>query len=83
MEKNLDKRLAEHPELRAKIEDMLDTIENAKGNVIKANDAEELIIRDMRQIGRHALTGWAQKREQTLSNLMNTKNGIVKDVKKI
>ena len=59
MNRSLDERLAKHPELRAKLGGMLDILENAQGDLIKANDAEERILAGLQQIGNQVLTGRA------------------------
>jgi hypothetical protein len=63
----LEERLNRHPELRTKIESLLSVVENAEGDVVKANEAEQRVIEEIRQLGQAALQGWAtrQNQEQT------------------
>ena len=65
--KSLEERLNRHPELRTKIESLLSVVENAEGDLLKANEAEQRVIEEIRQLGQAALQGWAtrQNQEQT------------------
>ena len=49
---SLDARVEAYPGLRAKIETMLDIIENAGGDVEKAAVAEQRIIDALRELGK-------------------------------
>jgi len=61
---SLDQRLNRHPELKVKIEILLSVVENAEGDLVRADDAEQRVIEEMRQIGQTALQGWATRQEQ-------------------
>lgn len=65
--KSLEERLNRHPELRSKIESLLSVVENAEGDLVKANAAEQRVIEEIRQLGQAALQEWAtrQNQEQT------------------
>jgi hypothetical protein len=65
--KSLEERLNRHPELKTKIESLLSVVENAEGDLLKANEAEQRMIEEIRQLGQVALQGWAtrQNQEQT------------------
>ena len=65
---SLEQRLACHPELKAKIEALLAVVENAQGDVVKANDAEQRVIEEIRQLGQAALQGWASRQNQAQSD---------------
>ena len=82
MKRSLEERLLAYPELRARFEEMLNIVENSKGNLIKADDAEERVLEEMQQIGHQALTSWAQTRERMIEKQMKRKEGIVGDGKK-
>ena len=61
---SLEERLNRHPELKAKIETLLSVVENAKGNLVKANEAEQRVIEEIRQLGQTALQAWATRQNQ-------------------
>jgi len=59
-------RLQRHPQLRAKFESLLDVVENASGDVVKAHEAEERVFEELRQMGQHAIQAWAERKHQKL-----------------
>jgi hypothetical protein len=59
-------RLQRHPQLRAKFESLLDVVENASGDVIKAHEAEERVFEELRQMGQEAIQAWAERKHQKL-----------------
>lgn len=61
---SLEERLNRHPELKAKIESLLSVVENAEGDLVKANAAEQRVIEEIRQLGQAALQGWATRQNQ-------------------
>jgi hypothetical protein len=54
-------RLNQHPELRERMESLLNVVENAAGDCKKADDAEQYIIEELRKMGNDALHSWANK----------------------
>ncbi len=62
----LAERLNRHPELREKIEALLDIAENKSGNANKADDAEDLIAEELRVMGQELLRDWAQRKHDRL-----------------
>ena len=54
-------RLNEHPELRERMEGLLNMVENETGNFTKANDAEQYTIEELRKMGNDILHSWARK----------------------
>ena len=61
---NLEERLNRYPELKAKMEALLLVVENAEGDLVKANEAEQRVIEEIRQLGQAALQGWATRQNQ-------------------
>lgn len=57
----LEERLAQHPALRTKIESLLSVVENASGDLIQADDAEQAVIEEIRSIGQASLEDWAEQ----------------------
>jgi septum formation inhibitor MinC len=64
---SLEERLKSHPALKAKIEALLSVVENAEGEVILADEAEQQVIEEIRQLGQAALQGWASRQQQRQS----------------
>ena len=63
-ERNLLERLEKHPELKERFAMILDIVENASGDVEKADEAERRAIEAVRQLGQEILQGWAQRQHQ-------------------
>lgn len=72
--KSIEERLNDYPELKAKIEELLSVVENAEGNLIKADAAEERVVEEIRQLGQTALQTWATRQEQAQSEAYITAN---------
>ena len=54
-------RLNRHPFLRARVESLLEVVEDAAGDCEKADAAERRVIEELRQMGNDALTAWAER----------------------
>lgn len=57
MKRSLEERLREHPELRERFEKMLDLVENADGDCVRADEAELRVLEQVRGLGRQLLQG--------------------------
>jgi len=79
---SLEERLNELPELRAKVERMLDLIDNAGGDVEKAAEAERRVTEELRQMGNDLLHGWARRQELKKEDEFNKKEGVNRKEKK-
>jgi len=53
-------RINRHPLLRARVESLLGVVEDAGGDLEKADAAERRVIEELRQMGNEALTEWAR-----------------------
>lgn len=75
---SMDERLKKHPNLRKRFESILDIAENAHGDCIKADDAEEHVIEEVRKLGQETLQDWAngqnnQRTQQTLKETIHAR----------
>ena len=59
-------RLEQYPELRARMEVLFEVVENAAGDAAKADEAEERVMEEIRQMGQEALQAWAERKERRL-----------------
>jgi hypothetical protein len=82
VDRSLEERLKEYPELKAKIEAMLAIIENAGGDVEKAAEAEQRIIEEMRQMGNEVLHSWARRQQQKKEDEYHAQPGVNRKRKK-
>jgi len=62
---SLEQRLEDHPELRAKLEELLKIVENADGQIELADEAEQRVVDELSGLGRAALRGWAMRQART------------------
>ena len=65
MKRSFIERMEAYPELKKHMKHMLDVVENIEGKADKANDAEILVVDNMRKIGATALQEWAIHRDKT------------------
>ena len=76
------RKLAEYPELKAKIETMLALMENAGGDVEKASEAEKRIMEELRRMGNEMLPGWARGQQKKKEDEYSRKAGVNRKEKK-
>jgi hypothetical protein len=55
---SLEERLRKHPALRARLEALLDMVEDESGQFERADDAEEFLISQLRSLGQEVLQEW-------------------------
>jgi len=80
--RNLLERLEKHPELKERFEMILDIVENASGDVEKADEAERRAIEAVRQLGNEIVQGWAQRQHQKKENECDQKEELSRMEKK-
>ena len=76
------KRLERHPELKARMERLLVVVENAGGDVGRADDAERRAIEELRQMGQEVMQDWGRKASSKEALEMESKGGVIRHVKK-
>ena len=81
-ERSLDERLADYPELRERLDALVRIVENAEGDALKADDAEEQVFQEIRQLGRSALQGWAERKQRKVESESERRNGVTRKEKK-
>jgi hypothetical protein len=80
---SLESRLSRHPDLRARIEGLLDIIDNAGNDIEKASAAEQRVIEELRKMGNEALQCWAESQERRKAEQFEgSAAGVNKKVKK-
>jgi asparagine synthetase B (glutamine-hydrolysing) len=75
-------RLQRHPQLRAKFEALLDVVENASGDVVKAHEAEERVFEELRQMGQDAIQAWSERKHQKLVAECDSRSDLSRKQKK-
>lgn len=61
---SLENRLNQHPHLKNRIEQLLKIVEDADGDLEKADEAERRVIEELRKMGNEVLHDWAINREK-------------------
>ena len=66
-------RLAHHPELRARFEEILSVVENEQGDTFTADEAEERAFEQVRRLGQEVLQSWAERKHERLVQEYDTR----------
>jgi hypothetical protein len=78
----LAERLGEHPAVFDRVERVLEVVGNETGEAITADEAEELLVQELRRMGRDALQAWADEKEARLGREYGARAGLVRREKK-
>jgi len=81
-ERTLEERLREYPELRLRFAEMLAIVENAAGDIVKADEAEERVMQELRELWQSALQGWAERKQRHVQRESEKQAGVSRKVKK-
>ena len=71
---DLESKLNRHPHLRARIEGLLDIIDNAGDDLEKASAAEQRVLEELRKMGSEALHCWAENQERKKAEQLEQSN---------
>jgi hypothetical protein len=75
-------RLNQHPQLRDRIERLVDIVEDAGDDLRKADEAERRVIEEVRRLGQEVLEGWADGQVVKRSEELDRTPGVWRDGKK-
>jgi len=75
-------RLARHPELYERFKELLEVVENADGDALTADAAEEMVVQEIRQLGHEALQAWALHKQTHVAHQYETRLGLRRRGKK-
>jgi hypothetical protein len=82
-DKKLIERLNKFPEIREDVEDLCRIAEAEEANVPRrADDAEEAIVKDVKQLGTKIMQRWAEGREKAESQSVSLSGKFKKHGKK-
>lgn len=79
---SLEERLRKHPALRARLEAILDMVEDEAGQFERADDAEEFLIHQLRGLGQEVLQEWATSEQQQVEQHWDNRPGVARKQKK-
>jgi hypothetical protein len=63
---SFEERLRQYPELRKRFEELLRVVENAGGDAVKANEAEDRVVEELHQMGQTAMQAWAERKHRRM-----------------
>jgi hypothetical protein len=79
---SLEERLREHPELRVRVARLLDVVEDAAGEVTRADEAEQRVAEELQQLGQEALQAWAEEQQARQMAYWEQRAGVNRKEKK-
>ena len=78
----LTARLEKHPELRRRVEQLLDLCEDRAGDLQNADDAERRVIEELRTLGHEVLEDWATGQVASSCEVLDRTAGVWREGKK-
>ena len=75
-------RLQHYPDLQAEFESLLLVVENSEGDVVKADQAEELVAQRLQFLGQQAIQSWANRKNQKLQAESDSRSDLSRKEKK-
>ena len=79
---SLAERLQKHPHLQARIETLLGVVENTTGDAVKADEAEQRVAEELRQMGHEALQAWAERKQARVEAESENRSDLSRKEKK-
>jgi hypothetical protein len=76
------RKLEAHPEVFERIERILEIVEDETGEAMTADEAEELLVQELRKMGHDALQEWAMEKEARIEKEYAGRSRVVKREKK-
>ena len=81
-ETRLIEQLRQHPEMMVRVQSIMEIARNAEGPLKTADEVEELLIQEMRQLGNVTLSQWAIQAEERVSTELQSQDPTVRSRKK-
>jgi hypothetical protein len=78
----LVKKLEQHPEVFDRVERLLEVVENETGEAMTADEAEELLVQELRRMGHDALQSWATAKNERLTSEYDARSDSQRQEKK-
>jgi len=75
-------RLKQHPQLRGRVERLVDLVEDAGDDLRKADEAERRVIEEVRRLGQEVLEGWANGQVAKRADALERTPGVGREGKK-
>ena len=81
-ELQLIEQLRQHPEMKERIQSILNITRNTEGPLKTADEVEELLVQEMRQLGNTSMHQWATHAEERVSQELKHQDPTVRSRKK-
>jgi hypothetical protein len=81
-ETQLIERLRQHPEMLARMQSILDLAHATDGPLKSADEVEELLIQELRELGRSTMNQWATQAEVRVGDELQSQDPTVRSRKK-
>lgn len=81
-ETQLLERLRQHPQILVRVQSILELAHAAEGSLQSADEVEELLIQELRQLGHATMTGWATQAEVRVGEELQRQEATVRARKK-
>jgi hypothetical protein len=79
----LDARFASRPHVRARLHAIADMMDQAIAEGATADEAEEMAIEQLRELGGDVLTDWAQQKQaESMSKMQKEDPSVIRHIKK-
>jgi hypothetical protein len=75
-------RLQRYPDLQAEFAAILDIVENADGDALKADEAEERVAQELQRLGQQALQSWATRKHHKVQAESDSRSDLSRKEKK-
>jgi hypothetical protein len=82
VEKQFIQRLRQHPKLWARFQSILELTRNADGPLKTADEVEELLIQELRELGSTSMNEWAAQAEERVGDELKSRDATVRSRKK-
>ena len=80
---SIAERLKRHPHLQTRILSLLDVVDNAVGDAVKADEAEQRVFDELRLMGQEALQAWAERKHSLIESESDKRSDLTRKEKKV
>ena len=81
-EVRLIEQLRQHPEMMERVQSILEITGNTEGPLKSADEVEELLIQEMRQLGKASMHQWVTHAEERVTKELKEQDPTVRSRKK-
>jgi hypothetical protein len=81
-ELHLIEQLRQHPEIKERVQGILEIVRNAEGPLKTADEVEDLVIQELRRLGSATMHQWASQAEERVASELQQQDPTVLSRKK-